>query len=447
LLVLHSGALITYLVLILAGALLVLIAAAEAGVTAISRARVRNGVTSDLSNLLRRYVHQRERVLRNLSVGSSAVIVIGTVTTAYAIFDGHSITLVDGAIVCVVAIAVVTLLRQTTRAIVLLQPESWGLRLVRPIAALQVVFTPLAWLAVGPSNLLLRLTGRATAVESDPSEELSALLELENEDTALSEERRMMRGVLDMSEQTVRELMTPRTDLTSIDVEASVGDVMRLIVESGFSRIPLYEESLDRIAGVIYAKDLLAFLESGDVRPSLRDIARPPYFVPETKRANELLADMRRDQVHMAIAVDEYGGTAGVVTVEDLLEEIVGEISDEYDVDEVDVQQVSDDEAIVDARLTIDELNEVFDTEIASEDFDTVGGLVVTLLGRLAMPGDEVTTRDSEDHEATEALSLRVLSILGRRIKKVRVTRIQVTDDDRDGAERASAEAEASRTS
>ncbi len=166
----------------------------------------------------------------------------------------------------------------------------------------------------------------------------------------------MMRGVLDMSEQTVRELMTPRTDLTAIDLDASVTDVMRLIVESGFSRIPLYEESLDRIVGVIYAKDLLAFIQAGDVRPNLRDIARPPYFVPETKRANELLADMRRDQVHMAIAVDEYGGTAGVVTVEDLLEEIVGEISDEYDVDEVDVQQLSEDEAIVDARLTIDEL-------------------------------------------------------------------------------------------
>src|SRR5690606_17361988 len=111
--------------------------------------------------------------------------------------------------------------------------------------------------------------------------------------------------------------------------ESSVGDVMRLITQSGFSRIPLYEDSLDRIIGVVYAKDLLAFFQSGDVRPELTQIARPPYFVPETKRANELLADMRRDQVHMAIAVDEYGGTAGVVTVEDLLEEIVGEITDE----------------------------------------------------------------------------------------------------------------------
>jgi CBS domain containing-hemolysin-like protein len=175
---------------------------------------------------------------------------------------------------------------------------------------------------------------------------------------------------------------------------------------------------MDHIVGVVYAKDLLAYLRAGRLNQTLQEIARPPYFVPETKHADDLLADMRRDQVHMAIAVDEYGGTAGVVTVEDLLEEIVGEISDEYDVEDLDVQQLSDDEAIVDARLPIDDLNELFGTEIDSEDFDTVGGLILSLLGRLAVPGDEVTSEEYELH-------LRVLSILGRRIKKVRVTRMQ----------------------
>src|SRR5207249_172929 len=129
---------------------------------------------------------------------------------------------------------------------------------------------------------------------------------------------------------------------------------------------------LDHIVGVIYAKDLLAYLQTGSMSPRLREIARPPYFVPETKRADDLLADLRRDQVHMAIAVDEYGGTAGVVTVEDLLEEIVGEIADEYDVEELDVERLADDEAIVDARLPIADFNELFGTDIESEDFDTV---------------------------------------------------------------------------
>ncbi|MEX2032373.1 MAG: transporter associated domain-containing protein, partial [Dehalococcoidia bacterium] len=151
--------------------------------------------------------------------------------------------------------------------------------------------------------------------------------------------------------------------------------------------------------------------------------------VPETKRANELLADLRRDQVHMAIAVDEYGGTAGVITVEDLVEEIVGAIEDEYDIAAVDVQRVSDNEAIVDGSLTIDELNEIFQTEIHSDDFDTIGGLIVTELGRLAMPGDEVVVPPPEElEEGRVAVRLRVISILGRRIKKVNVQRHQPAD-------------------
>jgi CBS domain containing-hemolysin-like protein len=135
-----------------------------------------------------------------------------------------------------------------------------------------------------------------------------------------------------------------------------------------------------------------------------------------------LLADLRRDQVHLAIAVDEYGGTAGIVTVEDLLEEIVGEISDEYDVEEVEVERLTETEAIVDARTTIDELNDLFGTSIESDDFDTVGGLIFTLLGRLASPGDKVSTLTADSGDDEEGLELRVLSVLGRRIKKVRVT-------------------------
>ena len=227
----------------------------------------------------------------------------------------------------------------------------------------------------------------------------------------------MMRGILDMSDQTVREVMSPRMDIRAVSTEASVGDVLKVATEYGVSRIPLYEESIDHIVGVVYAKDLLAYFLTGNIQPRLTDIARPPYFVPETKRASELLADLRRDQVHLAIAVDEYGGTAGVVTVEDLLEEIVGEITDEYDVDAVDVQRISDDEVVVDARLALDELGDLFGVEIEDEDFDTVGGLVLSLLGRLAVPGDEVVDREHQ-------LRLRVLSILGRRIKKVSVARL-----------------------
>jgi putative hemolysin len=404
--------------------LLVLIAAAEAGVTALSRGRIRAEHPNGLGGLLLSYIRQRQRILRTLSVATTAVIVICTGTLSFALLQGSEVTI--GATVAAVAASFifVALVRQTTRSIVLLNPERWGLRLSLPIRLLQVIFTPLAWLANAPINLLLRLVGRSdTLIESDPTEELVGLLEVTEagEEPAMIEQRRMMRGVIDMTQQTVRELMTPRTDLVGVTIEASMGDVMKVISESGYSRIPLYDDSFDTIVGVVYAKDLLAYLRTGDITPKLQDICRPAYFVPETKRADELLADLRRDQVHLAIAVDEYGGTAGVVTVEDLLEEIVGEIADEYDVEEVEVEHLAEDEAVVDARMTVDELNELFATSIESDDFDTVGGLIFTLLGRLASPGDEVSTLTDDSAEGAQGLQLRVLSVLGRRIKKVRV--------------------------
>ena len=407
-------------VLLVASALLLLVSGAEAAIAAISRSRLRNAQPNGRVQLLARYVSDRQRLLSTLSVATAVTMVAVAAAFMLIVLRGREVSAVGVATAAAGSLIAVLLLRQTARTVALLSPEATGARLARPIRTLQLVFSPLRWLAEAPIAALLRTLGRRVAPAGvDPTEELMAMLEATGDphaDGFFVEERRMMRGIIDMSEQTVREIMSPRMDLTAISSEASIGDVMKLVVESGFTRIPLYEDSIDRVTGVIYAKDLLAYLQAGDMQPDLREIARPPYFVPETKRANELLADMRRDQLHMAIAVDEYGGTAGVVTVEDLLEEIVGEIADEYDTEEVEVQRLSDDQAIVDARLPLDELNELFGTEIDSEDFDTVGGLIFSLLGRLASPGDEV---ESAEH----GLRLRVLSILGRRIKKVRVAR------------------------
>ena len=420
-----SSLLIVVATLLVTTVLLVLIAAAEAGVTALSRGRIRAEHPNGLGGLLLSYIRRRQRILRTLSVATTAVIVLCTGTLTFALLQGSEVTIQATVVAAAASFLFVAFVRQTTRSIVLLNPERWGLRLSLPIRVLQIAFTPLAWLANAPINLILRMLGRGDAVlEADPTEELVGLLEVTEagEEPAMAEQRRMMRGVIDMTRQTVRELMTPRTDLVGVTIDASMGDVMKVISESGYSRIPLYSDSFDTIVGVVYAKDLLAYLRTGDVTPKLQDICRPAYFVPETKRADELLADLRRDQVHLAIAVDEYGGTAGVVTVEDLLEEIVGEISDEYDVEEVEVERLADDEAIVDARMTIDELNELFGTAIESDDFDTVGGLIFTLLGRLASLGDEVSTLTDNGEVDENGLQLRVLSVLGRRIKKVRAT-------------------------
>jgi len=420
---LDTGLILAILLLATSSLLLVLISGAEASVSAITRNRTHAGHnhTNGLNALLENYIRQRQRVLRSLSVAVTISTVITALTLTVLIVDGSDLTGWRVVIAATAAVLVVGFLRQTARTVALINPEATGLRLARTIFVMQAVCAPLAWVADAPARAVVRLLGRSPEVsEANPANELLAVLERPDTGTgrSLAEERRMMRGILAMSEQTVREVMTPRPDIHALPTDAGVSDVMRLITETGLSRVPIYEESMDHIVGVVYAKDLLAYLRAGRLNQTLHDIARPPYFVPETKHVDELLADMRRDQVHMAIAVDEYGGTAGVVTVEDLIEEIVGEIADEYDVEDLDIQQLSDDEAIVDARLPIDDFNELFGTEIDSEDFDTVGGLILSLLGRLAVPGDEVTSEEYEVH-------LRVLSILGRRIKKVRVTRLQ----------------------
>jgi CBS domain containing-hemolysin-like protein len=413
-------------VLVIAAVLLVVISGAEAGITALSRSRVRVAQTNGLSGLLTGYIQQRHQLLRFLSVGVTTTIVSGSFAVAFLVLRGREATGLDIALIAVAVILAVTLLRQSARTIALISPESAGARLARPIRILQVIFSPLAWLAAAPVSALLRAFGwAATPAEPDPVEELMVVLEATGNPEAqefLVEERRMMRGVMSMSGQSVREIMSPRMDLVAVSTDASLGDVMKIVIDSGFTRIPLYGESIDHVIGVIYAKDLLTYVQAGDIQPGLTDIARPPYFVPEAKRANELLAEMQRDQVHMAIAVDEYGGTAGVITVEDLIEEIVGEIVDEYDTDEVEVMQLSDDVALVDARLSLDDLNELFGTDVDSEDFDTVGGLVFSLLGRLASPRDEV---ESPEHR----LQLRVMSVLGRRIKQVRIERIPPSEE------------------
>ena len=234
----------------------------------------------------------------------------------------------------------------------------------------------------------------------------------------------MIRRIANMVDRAVREIMVPRIDIVAVQSDATVEDVLHLVMERGYSRIPTYEENVDNIVGVVYAKDILRVLADGRRPESIQEIARPPYFIPEGKHIDELLAELREHKVHMAIVVDEYGGTAGLATIEDVLEEIVGEIQDEYDREEVTIERLTDSEAILDARVSLDALNELFDLHIEGEDVDTVGGFVYNLLGRMPNPGDEVHA---------DGLALRVLSVLGRRIKKVRVTKEPVPADGEDG--------------
>lgn len=252
----------------------------------------------------------------------------------------------------------------------------------------------------------------------EPSEEELAILgEIEEEEGKIEDSKReMIRGILGLEETSAHEIMVPRLDIVAAEAETPLSEVIDLVLERGYSRIPIYRDTIDNIVGIIYAKDLLHYTREGETPVSLLDIARPPYFIPESKKIGELLRELQGKKVHIAIVVDEYGGVSGLVTIEDLLEEIVGEIEDEYDIEEPKVEWLSEAEAIVDAKLSIDDLNELFGLNVQTEGFDTVGGFVYAQLGRIPAVTDTLEV---------EGLTISVLSTLGRRIKKVKVVKTE----------------------
>ena len=235
----------------------------------------------------------------------------------------------------------------------------------------------------------LRSKGNEPLPVSD--EEVHTLIGVGTESGIINkEEGEMIQGIFSLKDTLVREVMVPRTDVIAIESSATVNDLIKLIKEEGHTRYPVYKESIDNIIGVIHVKDILTKWQ-GERDIKISRFTRTPFIVPETKNVEELLRELKKKRTHIAVVVDEYGGTSGVVTIEDIIEEIVGEIRDEYDVEEVSIIPLSDGSIVVDARFDIEELSTYFDTEIPKEKFETVGGLVTFLTGRVPKTGEEVS--------------------------------------------------------
>jgi putative hemolysin len=270
-----------------------------------------------------------------------------------------------------------------------------------------VLYPFIAFFGAAASVFIKGETERAAKEEA-----LKELVKSESESGVLEEEEgEMIQSILDFSETTAREVMVPRIDIIAADVNAKVDDLVALFKTHGHSRIPIFEDRIDNIVGVMYAKDLLiSIAEKGNDAVSVSETMRKPYFVPETKKISELLGDLRKAKVHLAIVVDEYGGTSGIVALEDLIEEIVGEIQDEYDTEEKAYVRLDPDTVLIDGGLNIDEVNDILRTDIPSEDFDTLGGFLYHQLGFIPEGGEEI---EWEDYTFT------VKEIVGNRISKI----------------------------
>lgn len=251
-------------------------------------------------------------------------------------------------------------------------------------------------------------------------EEVHTLIDVGTESGIINEEEgEMIHGIFDLKDTLVREVMVPRTEIVAIESESTVDDLIRLIREEGHSRFPVYRENIDNIIGVIHVKDILTQWEGrGDIK--VGQFIRHPFIVPETKNVEELLREFKKKRTHIAVVVDEYGGTAGIVTIEDIIEEIVGEIRDEYDLEEIQIVPLPDGSVVVDARLDTEELASHFGVDIPKEKFETVGGLISFLIGRVPKNGEEASF---------ENLRFIVESADEKKVHRVRVTKQEVKEE------------------
>lgn len=325
-----------------------------------------------------------------------------------------------------IAFATLVIGELVPKNIALQHSERLALALIRPIEALAWIISPAIWLLSATTNgvlALLRVPAKAK-VPSISADEIRAMVEAGEEEGVFEEsEADMIQGVFDFGEGRAREVMVPRVDIKAIEKGESVQEALSVFLRYGHSRVPVYDGSLDNIIGVLYAKDLLRYFATGQKEASLVALMRKATFVPESKRLDELFQELQRSKRHIAIVVDEYGGTAGLVTLEDLLEEIVGEIQDEYDVEEIQVEVLSPTEVIASGLAPLSDINEVLSLDLEVEDVDTVGGLVYTMLGRMPTVGDTIDLPDVE---------LEVVAVQGRRVKQVRLLRKQGESDQPD---------------
>lgn len=314
----------------------------------------------------------------------------------------------------------VTLLGEAIpKALAARHPERLLVRFAGFARVFTVVFTPIWWLTCYLGRVLARTAGADMSGVSrvaHSEEEIKLLVEGSAEEGVLEEEEKeMIHSIIEFTDTVARQVMVPRIDISSVGVDASIDDVVQEVLASGHSRIPVHEGTLDTVVGVIHIKDLLHALSRHE-QVSIRDLIREPYFIPEGKKLDELLQEFRRLKNHMAIVVDEFGGTSGLVTVEDVLEEIVGEIEDEYDVEVHPNTQVVQTEngTIVDARMTLADLNEELELELPPGDYETIGGFVFSLFGRPPELGEQISYGNL--HFLVEALD-------GLRLQRIRIVR------------------------
>jgi putative hemolysin len=419
-------------------ALIVLVAAAaffsgsEAALISLSRLRARGMVERGLkgADSVVRLLDDRNRFLTSILIGNT-VVLLAADSLATLLFVHAGVpqpALVSTIVMTVLLLAFGEIIPKT---IAVANNERWSLRLGPVLERLAWVMTPINTAFLFFTNFVVRLFG----VHPTPhgpfvtEDDIKNIVNVGVEQKVLEEqEREMIHSIIQFGDTIVREVMTPRPDMIAIDVAASARRALDLVIADGYSKLPVFEETIDNVIGVVHDRELLIALSDGKLAQlSIRALMRPITLVPESKRVSELLREMQRGKFSLAIVVDEYGGTSGLVTMEDLLEEIVGEIRDEHDEGEEEaIRILSDDEAMVDAGTNIEDVNAKLGLHLPHEDFETIGGLTVGLFGRLPHEGEEIDA---------DGVRLRIERTRGRRILTLHVFKAGIASGVAHGAD------------
>lgn len=365
-----------------------------------------------------------EQLALKLSAASIVVLTVLAYADPLAQFFSIGIVLAAFVVGTVTAMIVLVFAELLPREIARNYAEPVALSTSYFINGLSLLTAPLAKIITVTGRVL---SGRWTETEeagtaSITEEDLRSYVDASEEEGVLKEEEKeMIYSIFDLGDTLAREVMVPRIDIVAVEADESVKSAMDIILRAGHSRVPVYEDTIDNIIGILYVKDMLIhWLKQGEPA-SIRGLQRNVYYVPETKPVTDLLRELQTKKVHIAIVADEYGGTAGLVTIEDILEEIVGEIQDEHDADEFYMQYISDDEYIFSARMDLDDINDIMSMDLPTDENDTLGGLIYGALGHIPKEGEVI---DGSSF-GISGLELTVLTVDGRRIITARVKRIR----------------------
>jgi putative hemolysin len=395
-----------------------LASAAETSLTSANRIKVKNMAEEGdaAARKVERLLQDPNQFLSTiLIVNSVALIVASTLATGLALRFSQSYGELISSLLISVIVLIFCEIAPKTAAVQ--SPERFARALVNPVRGAAWLLRPLIAVLAIITTFLIQILGGQVRRRGPflTEDELRLLVTVGEQEGVLEEEEtEMIHGIFELSDTPVREIMVPRIDMVTLEARMTVRQAVDLVLQGGVSRIPVYDTTIDNIIGFLYAKDLLLQLRNGQEDAPLRELVRPAYFVPESKKLDDLLHELQSQRVHMAIVIDEYGSVAGLVTIEDLVEEIIGDIQDEYDKEELLFEQVNEHEYVVDAKISIDDFNELLDTKLEAEDYETLGGFVYTQLDKIPVVGDTVHYQD---------LTMTVLATKGRRITKVKVVR------------------------